>query len=98
LELVARGGQLFAKRTIVLDDPVVDQSDRADAVRVGILLGWAAVRRPARVADSHVASERNVPQRCLQVSELSDGANDADLAVVDDGYARRVVPPVLEAT
>ena len=46
--------QLGAQRGVVLDDPVVDDGDlrRAVQMRVRVLIGGPAVRRPARVADA----------------------------------------------
>ena len=45
---------------VVLDDAVVDDDDLAGAVavRMRVLLGRPAVRRPARVADAVVAVDR----------------------------------------
>ena len=45
---------------VVLDDAVVDDRDAAVGVRVGVLVGRAAVRRPAGVADAGAARERRV--------------------------------------
>ena len=52
--------QLLLQIEIVLDDAVVDDDDAAGAVavRVRVLLGRTAVRRPARVADAVLALER----------------------------------------
>ena len=52
--------QLLLQIEIVLDDAVVDDDDLAGAVavRMGVLLGRPAVRRPARVADAVVAGDR----------------------------------------
>ena len=56
-ELVALPLQLLLQVEVVLDDAVVDDDDLAGAVavRVRVLLGRPAVRRPARVADAVVA-------------------------------------------
>ena len=52
--------QLALQIEVVLDDPVVDDDDAAGAVavRMRVLFGRPAVRRPARVADAVVALER----------------------------------------
>ena len=52
--------QLLLQLEVVLDDAVVDDDDPAGAVavRMRVLLGRPAVRRPARVADAVVALER----------------------------------------
>ena len=56
-EHVALPLQLLLQIEVVLDDAVVDDDDLAGAVavRVRVLLGRPAVRRPARVADAVVA-------------------------------------------
>ena len=57
-ERVALALQLVLQVEVVLDDAVVDDDDLAGAVavRVRVLLGRPAVRRPARVADAVVAA------------------------------------------
>jgi hypothetical protein len=57
-EAAAASGQGGPQLGVVLDDAVVDDGDAADAVRVGVDLGRAAVGRPARVADAAVAGDR----------------------------------------
>jgi hypothetical protein len=44
--------QLAAQLEVVLDDAIVDEHDAPGPMRVSVLLGRAAVRRPARVADA----------------------------------------------
>ena len=58
---------------VVLDDAVVDDDDLpgAVAVRVRVLLGRAAVRRPARVADPVVALERVARRGPLRAARVS---------------------------
>ena len=58
-ELACRGRQLGFRLVVVLDDAVVDHRDAAARhVRVGVGLGDAAVRGPARVRDADRALER----------------------------------------
>ena len=63
-ELVALPLQLLLQIEVVLDDAVVDDDDLAGAVavRMGVLLGRPAVRRPARVADAVVARRSARPR------------------------------------
>ncbi len=88
--------QLAPQLGVVLDDPVEDDVDLllAVAVRMGVLLGDPAVRRPARVAktdrrrllrDSDPAGAiRGVfLERRPQVREIADCAHAVDLAVRD---------------
>ena len=64
LEEVALGLEPGLDRQIVLEDAVVHDDDgaRAVGVRVGVLLGRPAVRRPPRVADPERAVERALPE------------------------------------
>ena len=83
---------------IVLDDAVVDDDDLAGAVavRVGVLLGRTAVRRPARVADAVVARERIQRDDVFEVRQLAGAPAQLDRAVVHDRDAGRVVAAILE--
>ena len=51
-EIVAFGGQLLAQFAEILDDAVMDHGDPFAGVRMGVVFGRAAMRRPARVADA----------------------------------------------
>jgi hypothetical protein len=62
--------QLIAQLLEILDDPVVDQAHLAGRVRVRIVLGRRAVRRPARVGDARRAVERRVAQLGRQFRSL----------------------------
>ena len=57
-ELPAFRDQLIAERLEVLDDPVVNQGDGPDDVRMRVADRWGAVRRPAGVGDAGAAVER----------------------------------------
>jgi hypothetical protein len=99
-EVHARPLKALLEREEVLDDAVVDHDDpaRGVAVRVGVLLGRAAVRRPARVPDPEPAGRGRRGDLLREVPELALAARDADLAVVpDDRDPRRIVAAVLEA-
>ena len=62
-ELLALGLQALAQLGVVLDDPVEDDVDLAGAVVVGVrvLLGDAAVGRPAGVGDAGVRRAAAAP-------------------------------------
>ena len=77
--------QLGAQLDEVLDDAVVDDSDRASFVRVRILLGRTAVSGPSRVPDTYVAVQRRVGQQHPQVLELALGAANFELAAIEYG-------------
>ena len=82
-ELVPFLLELLLQLEIVLDDAVVDDDDAAGAVamRMGVLLGRPAVRRPARVADAVVPVERVRRDHFLEARQLAGAAPQLDLAV-----------------
>ena len=92
--------QFLLQLEVVLDDAVVDddQAPRAVAVRVGVLLGRAAVRGPPRVAEAKGAVDRLGPDGVLEARELAGAAAQLDVPVAHDGDARRVVAAILEAS
>ena len=83
---------------VVLDDAVVDDDDAAGAVavRVRVLLGRPAVRRPARVADAVLARRAARGDDVLEPRQLAGAAPQLDRAVAHDRDARRVVAAILE--
>jgi hypothetical protein len=90
--------QLRTEIDKVLDDAVVNYRDRARFVRMRILFGRAAVRRPSRVPDSDVALQRRVGQQVAKIFELAFGAANLELATIDDGCdSGRVVAAILQA-
>ena len=99
-EGVAVRDQLAAQLAEVLDDPVQDDRELvgvAPGERVRVRLGDAAVRRPARVAET-VARMRPVRPRCLlQALKVADGAHVVEPVLLAQRDTRRVVAPVLEA-
>ena len=109
-EHVAVLGQFLAQLAVVLDDAVQDDVDLVAAVAVGVrvLLGHAAVRRPAGVchadrggrrANRHVAGAvgaRMLLDRRAKVREVADSPDAVDLAVRNHRDPRRVVTTVLE--
>ena len=97
-QLMAAREQLRAQVDKVLDDAVVNYRDRARFVRMRILFGRAAVRRPSRVPDSDVALQGRVGQQVAKIFELAFGAANFQLAAVDDGRdSGRVVAAILQA-
>ena len=90
--------QLLLQIEVVLDDAVVDDDDLAGAVavRMGVLLGRPAVRRPARVADAVVAGDRIERDDVLEVRQLAGAAAQVDRAVAHHRHARRVVAAIFE--
>ena len=98
-ELVAFGDQLFLERKIVFDNAVVHDHDGAGAIAVGmgIFLGGAAMRGPARVSDAVGAVERLEADHFFQVAQFTFGAANLQ-AFAASGHrdSGRVVPAVLQ--
>ena len=74
---MALGDQALAQLAVVLDDPVQDdrQLRAVAAGRVRVLLGDAAVGRPARVPEAVVGGGAVRAGRLLQVLEVAHGAD-----------------------
>ena len=97
-QLMPAREQLRAQVDKVLDDAVVNYRDRAGFVRMRILFGRAAMRRPSRVPDSDVALQGRVGQQVAKIFELALGAANLQLAAIDDGRdSGRVVAAILQA-
>src|ERR1019366_1987184 len=98
-EFVSFGDQLFLEREIVLDDAVVHHHDSAAAVamRMGILFGGAAMRRPARVSDAVGAVERLEADHFFQLAYRALGPPDLQaFAVSRHRDSRGVVASILQ--
>src|SRR5438067_8165434 len=96
LELSALGNQLVAQRLEILDDPVVDQRDVPDDVRVRIPDRRRAVGRPARVRNAGDTVQRLLGQLVREIVELALGAPPLELAPFDRADAGRVITAIFE--
>ena len=88
------GDQLVAQRLEILDDAVVDQRDVVGRVRVRVVRGRRAVRRPAGVRDADRARRGMAFELRDQVGELAFGATTDELAAVDGAHAGAVVTAI----
>ena len=100
--------ELLLELHVVLDDAVDDDVHAVGGVvvRVGVLLGHAAVRGPARVADAGGGRWREhrdaaivtvaLLDRAAQLREVADGADGLQAALALDRDAGGVVPAVFE--
>jgi hypothetical protein len=97
--------QAPAQLGVVLDDPVEDDVDAAGAVvvRVGVLLGDAAVGGPAGVGDPRRRGGQR-PSAVLgprldggsQIGEVADSVDALDPPLREHGEAGRVIASVFE--
>ena len=99
LERVSLLLELFLQLQIVLDDPVVNDDDLAGAVavRMRVLLGRTAVRRPARVPHTVEPIDRLHANGLFQVRELPCRAAQRDAFRADDRHAGGVVAAIFHA-
>ena len=96
LELAPFGDQFVAQRLEILDDPVVDQRDWPDDVRVGVVDGRRAMRRPARVGDAGGAGQRIGRELAREIVELALGPPPLELAIVDGANPGRIIAAIFE--
>ena len=93
--------QLALERVEVLDDAVVDQCEAtalAAPVRVRVDVRGTSVGGPAGVADAGARRSEGVRvQRGPKVLQLAGALLGVDAVLGDEGDARRVVAPVLQA-
>src|SRR5215472_6864707 len=90
LKFAAQLGEIF-------DDAVVHHRDFFGGVRMGIVLGWSAVGRPAGMANADRAFERLAREPGLEIFELAFGAPTRELAAFQRRDARGIVAAIFEA-
>ena len=91
--------EFFFELQVIFDDSVVNHDDIASAVAmlVGIFLGRAAVRRPARVADAVGAIHGVQLQHVFEVAKFAGSAANAEgLVIAINGEARRVIAAIFQ--
>jgi hypothetical protein len=93
LELGAEGG-------VVLDNPIVDESQFAGAVevRVRVLTGDLAMGGPAGMADACGAADGVFREGSGQVVDPADLLADGDHSLLEGGDPGGIIPPVFKAT
>ena len=96
-EFGALGLQLAAQLDEILDDAVVHDGEPFGGVRMGIVLGRAAMGRPAGVADADGSQQRLAGEPRFQILELALGAPPRQHAVLERGDARGIIAAVFEA-
>ena len=94
-DMAARGQHLaqFAK---VFDDAVVNDSDLAGGVRMGVVLCRLAVGCPARVANADRASQGLGREAFGEVAQFALGAPARDMSRFQRGDASRIIPAIFE--
>jgi hypothetical protein len=98
-EALTVGDQGPLDLAVVLDDAVKHDRDiplLARHERVRVLLGHAAVRRPARVADARRGARGDAASLELEVLELADRLDRVQALTPDQADPGRVIPAVLQ--
>ena len=98
-ELVAVGFELGAEGGIVLDDAVMHNGDRAVAIRMRmrVLNGRSAVRRPARMGDSAPAGlKTGIQLRRLGAGDAADLAENLEAVAARHRHAPGIVSAIFE--
>ena len=96
-ELGALFFQLAAQLGEIFDDAVVHDRELFGGVRMGVVLGRPAMRRPAGVADADGAVERLAQEPGFEVFQLALGAPAHELAGFERGDARGIIAAIFEA-
>ena len=63
--------QFVAQLAEILDDAVMNHRDAVAGVRMGVVLGGAAMRRPARVADADVRRRAARRELFFEIAQLA---------------------------
>ena len=77
--------QLGAQLAEIFDDAIMNHRDAVVGVRMGVVLGGAAMRRPARVADADGAGERRGGELFFEVLELAARPHTGEPPVLQSG-------------
>ena len=95
-ELGAAPFKLFAQLAEIFDDAVMHDRETLGGVRMRVVLGGPAVRRPARVADAGGAGQRLATEPRLQIDQLAFGAPAREMAVLDRCDAGGIVTAIFQ--
>jgi hypothetical protein len=102
LEHITEGRQFSAQLVVVLDDAVMDQCDagivrRRREVRVRILRGGRAVRRPAGVGDARKTLQVGFPDLGFEIRHPRGAARTRQTAIHVQGDAAGIIAAVFQA-
>ena len=91
---------MLLERGIILDHAVVNENkfSVATRVRMGVVFGNAAVRRPTGVPDTDMPAQRNFRRALCQLRNPPDGTHRLKrMRLIPDRQSRRIVAAVLHA-
>src|SRR5689334_13216101 len=95
-EFAAALGQLLAQLAEILDDAVVNDRNRVGRMRMGIVFGRPAMRRPARVSDAGIPAERLTLEPSFQRAQFAFGATASKYPMIECGNAGGIVTPIFK--
>ena len=93
---ITKRDQLLAERPVILDNAVMNESDFACHVRVGVDFVRHAVGCPTGVADPDITGQRCLIQQGLQVEQFSFGTSAVNAAVHQGRDTGRIITPVFQ--
>jgi hypothetical protein len=88
--------KLVAQLAMVLDDPVVNNRNAIDGVRMRVLLIGTAVRCPAGVTDANSPGKGVRCEPALKVDKLADRAAPRQQTAFEGCDAGRIISAILE--
>ena len=88
--------ELRPKRKVVFDDAVMDKHKAAALVemRVGVLVGHAAMGRPTGMTDAEIPVRRMCRNDFRKVGDSPDGLTHFEASAIESGDARRIVSAI----
>ena len=95
-EDMAQRGEFVAQFAEILDDAVMHHRQLVGGVGMGVVLGRAAMRRPAGVADADRTVQRLFQQHGFEIAQLALGAAALQLAVLQRRDAGGIVAAIFE--
>jgi len=95
-EFPAAPGQLLAQFAKIFDDAIVNNRHGFSRMRVGIIFGRPAVRRPARVTDADRPAQRLALQTRFKRAQFAFGAPPPEDTLVERRDPRGIIAAVFE--
>src|SRR6476661_753788 len=93
-ELASFFGKPLAQLAKILDDAVMNDRNNIGGVRMSIVFGRSAVRRPARMTDADIAPKWLAIEPRFKRAQLAFRATPAEHTVVKRGNAGGVIAAV----
>ncbi len=89
-------GKVGEHLAIILDNAVMHHGHAISRMRMGVLLGRRAMRRPPCMPDADPACQRLEAELLRKVAELALGAAAGNIAILQRRHASAVIPAIFE--